>query len=326
MNTIFYNANGKAVAVNYKVATSTLARAIIRDFNLELDSLLTTPHGDGTGTAYPEGKDSYTTLLHRYVSKIKNPTEALLLVRDPVEKFRSACSMSQIGDGGRMTVDEMLTNLESEGFNEDVHFFPQSRFLTSGVKTLKLYKLTDIDALAIEAGLTLPLPTVNKQGTVVEFPKPDLTPEQTARVEAFYSEDIALFDSITEAGQAYNAPATDEDKESAKRTVESNLQAKLVEPIFVNGVQVNTDDKTQAELTGLQTAIGRRPNLEVDYKVKLQSGGTAWTKLTAVEIGAMFDAVADNKIALYAAAKALDEAIDSTTTLDDLKALDLSIT
>ena len=216
----------------------------------------------------------------------------------------------------------MLGKLEA-GDKVNNHFWPTSRLLVDGCK---LYRFeSDLDDVATELGLTLPLPNITGTGTGT---KPDLTPEQLARVEAIYADDIALFNSITEAGQVYVSPPqplTAEDVAQAKQQLFANLEAKLVEPIFVNGVQVNTDEKTQAELTGLQTAMGRRPNLEVDYKVNLQGGGTVWTRLTANEIGALVDAVADNKLALFASAKAKDEAIDSATTKEEVEAIDLAL-
>lgn len=193
MKSLYYNTPDKAIAVNFKVGSATIARAVIRDHQLDTESLLTTPHGGGSGTAYPEGKSADDMRWHGFVDKCEafdKPT-TLLLVRDPLEKFRSACAEDGITD-----VDAHLDWLEANPHSgQRVHFWPQSRLLQGN--TVKLYKFPEqIDDLATEAGLTLPLPNIAGSNP----PKPTLTAEQTVRVEALYAGDITLYNSITEAG------------------------------------------------------------------------------------------------------------------------------
>ena len=312
MKNKYIKAGDKVLALNFKAGSSSLIRAIVQAYYPDIEDTITNQ------THYPQGQDANSSRWHYLVDKTESPTvPVVLVVRNPVERFRSACAETRTVD-----VDALLGKLEA-GDKVNNHFWPTSRLLVDGCK---LYRFeSDLDDVATELGLTLPLPNITGTGTGT---KPDLTPEQLARVEAIYADDIALFNSITEAGQVYVSPPqplTAEDVAQAKQQLFANLEAKLVEPIFVNGVQVNTDEKTQAELTGLQTAMGRRPNLEVDYKVNLQGGGTVWTRLTANEIGALVDAVADNKLALFASAKAKDEAIDSATTKEEVEAIDLAL-
>jgi hypothetical protein len=202
MKTSYYDTPQVAVAVNFKVGSATLARAIIAAHHPDINSVMTTPHGAGNGTAYPAGKSADNMRMHSFCPKLADPKDrpvTLLAVRDPVEKFRSACVESKVSD-----VDAKLTELETNGFTRDVHFWAQSRLLEGN--EIKLYRFpSDLDALATEAGLSLPLPDIdggNDSGT-----KPTLTSKQLERVQAIYADDIALYESITEVGQAFAPPA-----------------------------------------------------------------------------------------------------------------------
>tara|TARA_B110000967_G_C18738102_1_gene486243 strand:+ start:86 stop:955 length:870 start_codon:yes stop_codon:yes gene_type:complete len=200
MKTIYLNAGDAAIALNFKVGSATLARSVIQTYQPELESILTTPHGDGNGTAYPEGMSVDTIRWHGKVSKC-DPSDkgvVLLIVRDPVEKFRSACAEDNITDVG-LHLDWLESNPEMP---RRMHFWPQSRFLQS--VDAKLYRFAeDLDALATDAGLTLPLPNITGEHN---RPKPDFTPDELVRVQAIYADDITLFESITEAGQTWTAP------------------------------------------------------------------------------------------------------------------------
>ena len=72
-------------------------------------------------------------------------------------------------------------------------------------------------------------------------------------------------------------------------------------------------------------ALSRRPNLEVDYKVRLQNGQTVWTRLTSVEVGDMIDGISDAIITLKSIHKAKEESIQSATTIQELEGIDLNI-
>jgi hypothetical protein len=194
MKSIYLDTPNAAIGLNFKVGSSTLSRAVIAAHHPELNAKLS----DGTSVHYPAGKSADDTRLHGICPKV-NPSErqvVLLLVRDPVEKFRSACAESNIPD-----VDAKLTALEAGNQLRDVHFWPQSRLIAGATK---LFLFPDhLDDLATEAGLSLPLPDIDGGH---DRPKPDLTTEQLARVQAIYADDIALFNSITEPGQVHTIP------------------------------------------------------------------------------------------------------------------------
>jgi len=209
MKNTYYKAGDKAVAINYKVGSSTMARAIISAFQPEFEALITTPHGDGNGTAYPTGKTADDFLWHGAAEKV--PAEdvklAYLLVREPVEKFRSACQMSRVE-----SVDDKLAVLEA-GDNRDGHFFTQARFLET---PCKLYKFPEqLDDMAADVGLSLPLPVINESGHLVPGEKPTLSDAQIARVKAIYADDVRLFNTITSAGILSDSLPTEEELSAA---------------------------------------------------------------------------------------------------------------
>lgn len=185
-----------ALALNYKVGSASLSRAVIAAHHPDVELMLHTPAGTGKGTAYPAGKSADDTRWQGACPKVdpKDRPTTLLLVRDPIEKFRSACVEEKVGD-----VDAKLAQLEAGDFR-GVHFLPQSRLLEGN--EIKLYIFpADLEDLATEAGLAWPLPDID--GGNVDGDKPTLTPEQTSRLEAIYADDIALYESIAEAGQAH---------------------------------------------------------------------------------------------------------------------------
>jgi hypothetical protein len=172
-----------AIAVNLKVASSSLARAIIRAHHPEEEAMLHTRQGEGERwTEYPEGRGPENTRWQSVCPKVE-PEEResiFLLVRDPVERFRSACAEREIQD-----VSGLLDRLES-GQCYDPHFAPQSQFAGEGVR---VYRYPDqLEELARDAGLEHPLPEILGP----RRPKPELTQEQEARVKRIYSEDFKL--------------------------------------------------------------------------------------------------------------------------------------
>jgi hypothetical protein len=194
MKSGYLNTPNAAIALNFKVGSSTLSRAVIAAHQPELNAQLV----DGVGFHYPAGMSADDLPLQGLCDKV-NPSERpviLLLVRNPVDKFRSACAESSIDD-----VDAKLTELVSD-WGGDVHFWPQSRLLFG---TTKLYVFPDhLEDLATEADLALPLPNINVKDDTAT--KPTLTAEQQTRVEAIYADDIELFASITKAGQVRVTP------------------------------------------------------------------------------------------------------------------------
>lgn len=175
------------VAFNAKCGSSTLARAIIKAYHPEQEHLIQT-------AAYPAGKGPDSVQAHWLCPKEKTPTKpVVLVVREPVERFRSAMAQTGLED-----VDVVLAALERDGeiqfpvrkrrLREDLHFRHQHDLLCGGTA----FRLEDLDAAATFIGLPLPLPTINE----ARRPKPSLTPEQEQRVLAHYAEDAALYASL----------------------------------------------------------------------------------------------------------------------------------
>ena len=189
-----------SVAFNAKVASSSLARAIIRDFWPEQESLIQT-------AAYPAGKGPDNVQVQWLCPREESPSKpVVLIVREPVSRFRAALAQTRQTD-----IDAALTALEQNGeiqfprrqrpLREDVHFAHQH---LSASSPAKVFRLEDIAAAATYIGLALPLPVMN----AAAGEKPPLTPEQEARALAYYAEDKALYDSIPAGGTDYvYAPA-----------------------------------------------------------------------------------------------------------------------
>jgi hypothetical protein len=250
MKAIYFDAgNGKAVAMIPKVGTSTLARAIIRDRYPEIEDLLQ------NRTHYPAGGGPDNLRLQGMCPKAASLDGKTLLVpvRDPVERFRSACA--QMGWGSR--VEAVLDELENpmdgskptERADANPHFCGQTMFADARLAAaVKLYRFPDhLEVLAAEAGLALPLPTINDaNGT-----KPDLTPAQLARVEAIYADDIALFADIETAGQTCAATEPQMPEPGPQQSYEAALAAGHE----VNGVTYGIAEKDQIAWTAALTAL-----------------------------------------------------------------------
>ena len=183
----------KLFALNPKVATSSFARAIIARWHPEIEQLITT-------AAYPEGQSADTGQWQLMIPYRTRPVgEVVCLVRDPVERFRSAMAQVNITD-----VDATLDELANETGNhpeyrpvrgrrllsEDVHFKPQARF---GGEPIRYFRFPDqLEGAATALDLELPLPAINEATGV----KPTLTPEQEQRVREWYAEDQQIWESV----------------------------------------------------------------------------------------------------------------------------------
>jgi len=111
------------------------------------------------------------------------PAEGLCcMVRDPVERFRSACARQAV------SVEEGLARLDS-----DVHFWSLNHMglLADGVAHFRFPD--QIDACASWLGLSTPVPSLNAEA---EEGKPTLTAEEEAAVRAAYADDVALWESL----------------------------------------------------------------------------------------------------------------------------------
>lgn len=184
----------KLFALNPKVGSSSFARAIISRWHPDIEALITT-------AAYPEGKSADTGQWQLLVPYRTRPeAEVVCLVRDPVERFRSAMAQT-----GLTLVDETLDELVNETglhpeyrpvrgrrlLSEDVHFRAQSVYSGNPIRHFRFPDQIDEAAAALD--LALPLPTIN-DGT---GDKPSLTAEQEQRVREYYAADESLWASVS---------------------------------------------------------------------------------------------------------------------------------
>ena len=106
--------------------------------------------------------------------------EKLLVLRDPVERFRSACGIT-----GKTPAEAIA--LMRAG-TPDVHFEPAPK----GVEWGKVFRFEDgLRPLADYLGMPA-LPALNASET-----KPDLTPDELAYAQTYYSDDLALWDQLS---------------------------------------------------------------------------------------------------------------------------------
>jgi hypothetical protein len=193
---IYFITPNYSLAFIPKSGCSTLSRCVIKAFQPTEESLI-------ENADFPEGKNANNSMWQTYVLREKYPSKPILaMIRDPVERFRSAVSQFKTND-----VDSIINSLinntafDSGGkrrkqiiASKNRHFMPQ--ILWVDVNT-KLYKFPEhINEAAAEIGFILPLPQIN----AASYPKPTLTAEQTAVLEEYYAEDIALFESIVSPG------------------------------------------------------------------------------------------------------------------------------
>ena len=228
----YYNTPSYSVALNAKVGSSSLARAIIRQFHAESDRLITT-------ASYPAGMDETKRAWHWLCPGTITPDKPVVLfVRDPVERFITA--MQQLGLR-RRDVPEAIASLVADtpivrtGRNpkqearaarrreravqrrvqrlaeglpvrplarenhlrDDVHFSHQ-HLLAVGPTTCFLFP-AHIPQAAEFLGLTEPLPRRNE----ARREKPTLTADEEAAVREYYAVDQSLFDAIDQPGYVY---------------------------------------------------------------------------------------------------------------------------
>jgi hypothetical protein len=106
------------------------------------------------------------------------------LVRDPVERFRSACARQGV------SVEEGLLLRDS-----DVHFWPLADMglLSEGVTHFRFPD--QIEACAEWLGLETPVPQLNAEP---EDGKPVITTEQQAAIREAYAADVAAWESLNQ--------------------------------------------------------------------------------------------------------------------------------
>lgn len=175
-----------SVAFNAKVASSTLARAIIEKFYPDKETLI-------QNSAYPAHIGPNSVRWHFLCPTEQHASRPIvLIVRDPVSRFCSAMAQLNLID-----VENTLTALEQDTeeqlgrrnirLTQDAHFRHQHELLQGGIA----FKLKNLTAAAAYIDLNLPLPVINAAKRLV----PTLTTAQKTRVLTYYAADSALYDS-----------------------------------------------------------------------------------------------------------------------------------
>jgi hypothetical protein len=179
------------IALNAKVASTSLCRQMIAAFNPEWERRLRT-------AAYPPGKGPANLPLHSFVPSTRTPTKpVVLLVREPLDRFLSGVAYLQIdlADAIRsLTTGEKVVcgrkrKNQQIAVNKNIHFKQQS---SMPFGETHLFRFPDhIAEAAALIGMTLP-PKIN----VTPRPKPSVTPMQSRAILDYYAKDVALFQSI----------------------------------------------------------------------------------------------------------------------------------
>ena len=235
----YYSTPKYSVALNAKVASSSMARAIIRQFQPRQDWLIRT-------AAFPPGVTAETRQWHWMAKGKRTPDKpVVLLVRDPVDRFITACQQvgirkrdvgaaieslvndtplvrSKPDDVSQAEFDERKASrqerrakrqaLREQRIAKGKSVRPMRRpdHLRDDVHFLHQHKYAvgpttcfrfprDIAAAAALIGIDAPMPESNK----AKREKPTLTKQQEAAVRAYYAADQALFDAITQPGYVY---------------------------------------------------------------------------------------------------------------------------
>lgn len=186
----YFICGDKLMVLNAKVGTSTFARAIIKKYYPEIDETILSVH-------YPNGENADTRQWQMMVPYRINPDRPVVcLIRDPVDRFRSA--MAQVG---LTDVDAAISELNTEAglygrrnmgkLVENVHFVKQSTIKGSPIY---YFRFPDqVDEAAAVLGLDLPLVIINEN---TRGDKPDVTEAQAEAIRQFYTEDYNLWSSL----------------------------------------------------------------------------------------------------------------------------------
>jgi hypothetical protein len=184
----YFIAGPKLFAFNAKCCTSSFLREIIKTYHPQIEEMI-------SSAAYPEGKTADNSQHHRWVPARVNPDRPVVqLVRDPVERFRSAMAQAGLKNVGA-TLQELASEEGDYGtfagrtLAANVHFLPQTRFTGD----IAYFRAPDqVEEAASALGIAVPAMTNESEpGT-----KPYLSDAEIEQVKAWYADDVALWLSI----------------------------------------------------------------------------------------------------------------------------------
>jgi len=168
----------KQIAMIGKSGSSAIAKAIYQ-------------HIGHVITSAESNLESNSPGWQNVVPQTQNPDRPMIPVRDPIERFRSACAQED------RTAAQEISRLERG--RQSYHTKRTSSYLVEGARLYKFPEhikeiARDLDLLGIER--------VNDSNSN-NSPKPILTDDEIKRVEELYADDISLYNSIENAGQIY---------------------------------------------------------------------------------------------------------------------------
>lgn len=173
---MYYLTPKHSVAINKKVASSAIARAILEEFY---------PHVYQGIINQFDGKPGFNE-WQRFCPKSHLPhLPVVLIIRNPVDRFCTA--VQQV----KTTVEEALNGLETNtlwALNE--HFLHKYPLIED--KDFTLFRFEDINKAADYLGIKIRL--LNK----ARREKPILTVDQETRVRQYYAKDVELYNSCLE--------------------------------------------------------------------------------------------------------------------------------
>jgi len=118
------------------------------------------------------------------------------IIREPVSRFISAYALGTGGVPAWYPVGDFIDWLiQQDQTKLNPHFVSQTRLLGDTIPENIVFQdfAKDLTPLAVTLGL--PIPLKKKNGTKPEK-KPTLTPEQIAKLQDFYSDDVALYAKV----------------------------------------------------------------------------------------------------------------------------------
>lgn len=207
---MYYVTPNHAVPVILKVASSSLARAIIKQFYPQAEAAIQNAH-------YPAGHGPDDRQWHAICPKAsKTDLPKHMLIRDPVERFRSAMAQLGLSDPGEV-IDAIQADTRIEAFvprrasrpKYNPHFVAQE---TRASGEVHLYRFPGhLEQFASAVGLDYPLPTIN---TAIRE-KPLLTPTQETAVRGIYADDVALYAAAATPGTIRTLEDTEDPTKAA---------------------------------------------------------------------------------------------------------------
>jgi hypothetical protein len=176
---VLWHDGSKGVALVTRSGSHSLFKSILNKYYPDLPQ-------DGSDLSFINTQDRWHPVmsLPNVIDMSSNNFDNLefaVMVRNPIERFRSSCA--RLG----MTPTEVLDN-----HMDNVHVWTlKSMGLLDAPKVKYFLFETQLNNCSAYLGLDTPLPELNGEPN-----KPELTPEELARVQVHFADDIALYERL----------------------------------------------------------------------------------------------------------------------------------